>query len=287
MNWPSSNSFKAVRQWIDSKLAASFDEREAGSIGRILMEEVSQQTRAMLLMNDYKFSESELNKLNDSIAELILGKPLQQVLGNAYFLDFNFFVTKDTLAPRPETEELVLYASKEIPANATVLDIGTGTGCIAISLKALRPDLTVQACDVSLEALAIAASNAKRNGVEVEFFESDILTDELKMTYHAIVSNPPYIPISEAAHMDERVVKYEPGLALFVEDAHPLKFYKRILDLASKSLTQEGQLFFECHKDFAKEVHEESLIYFKAARLVKDMQGNNRMVMASNLRYDK
>ncbi len=284
MNWPSSNTFIAVRSWAEHKLSTAFDPRETSNVVRVLLEEVSQQSRALLLVNNYKFSESELNKLNDALKELVEGKPLQHVLGHADFLGFNFFVTKDTLAPRPETEELVQQAVQSIPLGATVVDIGTGTGCIAVSLKALRQDLIVAACDVSKAALAVAKTNADRMGVEVEFLELNILTEGLPQTYKVIISNPPYIPNSEANQMDDRVVKHEPSLALFVENHEPLVFYERILQLTKSNLAPTGQLYFECHEAFAKQVHERTQIFFESSRLVRDLQGKNRMVIASNKR---
>ncbi|WP_304062655.1 peptide chain release factor N(5)-glutamine methyltransferase [Pedobacter glucosidilyticus] len=224
---------------------------------------------------------------DDYLTKLALKQPLQQVLGYTYFYNLKFKVNKHVLIPRPETEELVYMMLQECgkTSNQEILDIGTGSGCIAISLKKNLPTAQVHAIDVSEEALKIAYTNAKENGVEVHFKKDNALAlkaDDYPK-FHIIVSNPPYIALSEKQNMHDNVVNFEPHLALFVEDDAPLIFYDKIADFALKNLYPNGLLFFEINQNLAVETQE--LIQKKGfkAQIIKDLNNNNRFIKAQLL----
>lgn len=286
MSWPADNSYLQVKRWFEEQVASRYDEREAQNIARIVLEHNANLSRALLITTDYKFSESQLNTLASVALELGKGKPLQQITGRASFLDIELEVDENVLIPRPETEELVMLAAEHIPKGGVVLDIGTGTGAIALALKSKRPDLSVEGCDVSTKALSLAKKNKEVLDLDVLLFEKDILTDELDKTYDAIISNPPYIPNADKSTMEAGVLDFEPPLALFVEDDDPLLFYNRIITLASNHLTTSGSLFFECHRDFAQDVASACKTFFLEVELIQDLQSNDRMVMAKVLKSD-
>jgi release factor glutamine methyltransferase len=194
------------------------------------------------------------------------------------------YVDKNVLIPRPETEELVQWIvdrNKVLKPDLQVLDIGTGSGCIAIALKRKLPSATVYACDVSGAALNVAAKNAAALGAPINFIEADIL-DKATWTnfpeFDIIVSNPPYIPRNEQSEMSKNVVAHEPHLALFVDNEDPLVFYRAIKAFAEKKLSSEGELFFEIHEDLADQTAQ----LFQRSELRKDMQGKNRMLRILN-----
>ena len=284
MNWPADNSYTQVKRWFEDQLAERYAERERQNIARIMLEQNAKMSRALLVANDYKFSESQLNSLADFALELRKGKPLQHLLGSTSFLDIELLVNEHTLIPRPETEELVMLSAKQIVKGGKVVDIGTGTGAIALALKFHRPDVMVEACDVSEEALSLAMKNADTLNLDVSFFRKDILTEGLSGTYDAIISNPPYIPNADKSTMEKGVLDFEPHLALFVDDTAPLVFYLRIISLATRHLSSNGQLYFECHKSYAKEVAEACEPHFQEVELHQDLQANDRMVVAKVLK---
>ncbi|MEZ4779624.1 MAG: peptide chain release factor N(5)-glutamine methyltransferase [Flavobacteriaceae bacterium] len=210
-------------------------------------------------------------------------EPIQYILGETQFYGLPFNVTPDTLIPRPETEELVDWIVSEFLHKKTelkLLDIGTGSGCIAISLAKSSPNATVSALDISKEALQVASRNAKANKVKVNFIESDILkVESLPEMYDVIVSNPPYVRNSEKKQMQKNVLDFEPSSALFVEDNNPLVFYSKIAALASKHLNPNGLLFFEINEYLSKELIQ--LLekeHFTNIELKKDFYGKDRML---------
>lgn len=208
--------------------------------------------------------------------------PVQYVLGETEFCGLNFVVGESVLIPRPETEELVAWIAEETKPDALILDIGTGSGCIAVSLKKFLPGSEVYACDISTEALNVARLNADKNNQQVIFFEMDILnTTTAERKYHLIVSNPPYIPESEIDTILPQVKDYEPHQALFVTDDDPLIFYRKIAIYAQQHLYPGGKLFFEIHRDYAnacvsmlKDKNFDNII------MKKDISGNDRMIRA-------
>ena len=212
--------------------------------------------------------------------------PVQYVLGEAWFYKRKFFVNNDVLIPRPETEELVEWIIEEIkqkPASCSILDIGTGSGCIPISLKKEMPHCSVSAIDVSEAALKIAQQNATELKADVHFFKVDFL-DEKQWNklprFDIIISNPPYIPIKESAMLDKNVTDFEPSVALFVEDDDPFIFYTKIARFAQWHLSPGGKIFVEVHEEYAtdvKNIFEENSF---VATIKKDIYGKERMVSA-------
>ena len=272
---------EAYREFVEV-LASIYGTGEAKSIARIVFEDV---------FSVYDFSsEAELNigqqlELEKIQKRLQKHEPVQYVFGMADFYGLKFKVTPDVLIPRQETEELVywiLETAKESPSILNLLDIGTGSGCIPVSIKKNMSKLAVSGIDISQKALDIASENAKRNSVEVDFLKFDILKEEAwdKLgSFDIIVSNPPYIPLKESDLMPDSVKLFEPEEALFVYDEDPLLFYKKISSFALKHLTPGGWLFFECNEFNAKKAL--ALLEqfgFEDCQLMKDLNGKERML---------
>ena len=220
--------------------------------------------------------------LLDAVERLKQHEPIQYILGAAYFADSLFQVTPDVLIPRTETEEWVTFLRHAIAPPTTVLDIGTGSGCIAITLKKYFSAASVEALDCSQAALRIADSNARKLGVAIKYIQADILTQALPpRRWSLIVSNPPYVRMQEKKYMKPTVLDYEPHLALFVEDTNPLVFYKRIIQLARAHLEPKGTLCLEINEVFSKKIVD--LLHraqFKETVLHKDLHAKARWIMA-------
>src|SRR5690606_7892180 len=221
------------------------------------------------------------NRLQDN-------EPIQYITQQANFFGYDFKVSPATLIPRPETEELVDWVLNEMKKqpqkNWRVLDIGTGTGCIPITIKKEFPLAEVFAMDISTEALNIAKQNAENLNASVTFIEQNILSTKQLDSYDIIISNPPYVRNLEKAEISENVLQHEPHLALFVDDNDPLIFYRKITQLAQKSLTENGLLFFEINQYLGNEMHEMVSEYFKTIELKKDFIQNDRMMKCSVIR---
>jgi release factor glutamine methyltransferase len=279
------------RPYFIDQVAPFFDKEEAESFFYLIIENFRNLKRVDLVMQpDLFFSETELIQLEQIIAELKLQKPIQYILGSTEFYGLPFEVNPHTLIPRPETEELVDWILKSQKLedgrrktedkSIKMLDIGTGSGCIAISLAKNLPQARVSAIDVSVEALATAKKNAALNEVDVQFICQNILeTRSLTTTYDIIVSNPPYVRMLEKQEIKTNVLDFEPHLALFVEDNDALLFYRKIAQLAQHNLNENGLLFFEINQYLAKETIEllENL-HFKSIELRQDIYGNDRMI---------
>lgn len=244
-----------------------------------------------LKLND-NINQSELIDIYDCAKNLALGKPLQYILGECEFYGLVFKVNKHVLIPRPETEELVELILKEARNKGKILDIGTGSGCIAIALKKHNLTHDIYAFDISLEALKLAKTNAQLNDCSVNFYEVDILksldfTALKTQTFDTIVSNPPYIHHNEKSQMANHVLSHEPHLALFVDDEDVCIFYKKIIDLCSNHLALNGHLYFELNPETAhlvKQYAEESQL-FESLELIKDMSGKQRFLKAVRFGY--
>ncbi len=239
-----------------SSLRGLYPRGEAEAIAMRLLEELYSLGRADLLLDHDKelMPDPRAEKM---LGELLSGRPLQYVTGHGEFMGLDFKLGEGVLIPRPETEELVLWVIDSLrSASASaprILDIGTGSGCIAVSLKSALPHCNVSALDRSPEALAIAAENAGRNRCEIEFTEHDILGGMPRGEFDCIVSNPPYVLNSEATSMRSNVLDHEPHVALFVDDSDPLLFYRAIALGARESLSPGGLLFFEINERFGSE----------------------------------
>lgn len=274
---------KQYRKYFLEKLTPLFDSMEAEQFFAITLEELKGWKRTDLALNpDAELSGAEIEKWNAVLGELETQKPIQYIFGKAHFYGLEFEVNPNTLIPRPETEELVewIVAENKYKGQLSLLDIGTGTGCIAISLAKNLPDASVSAIDVSEGALATAKRNAKHNSVEVNFILKDILAAEtLPQEYDVIVSNPPYVRNLEKEEIKENVLQYEPHLALFVDDNDPLLFYRKIAQLAKTQLSPNGRLYFEINQYLGPEtVQMLEDMGFVNIELRKDIYGNDRMV---------
>jgi release factor glutamine methyltransferase len=265
-----------------------YDKEEIESFFYIILEELHQKKRIdIALAPNLIISENDLKKWDAIVEQLKLEIPIQYCLGKTNFFGLDFEVNNATLIPRPETEELVslVLSENRLVNNSTprILDIGTGSGCIAIALAKNLPTASVTAIDVSSDALAVAKKNAERNNVQVFFIQRDILrTTDLGPQFDCIVSNPPYVRHLEKEEMKKNVLDYEPHLALFVADDDALVFYKKIGELALKSLVQGGKLYFEINQYLGKEtVTLLEQMGYKKVQLLKDCYGNDRMIRAS------
>ena len=263
---------------IRDAIASLYGEREAEMIGRMVVcDKLSYNLSQLVAHYD---EECEVAELKSIIEELRRGRPVQYVLGRAEFCDFVFEVAEGVLIPRPETEELVYRIAESAKRGARILDIGTGSGAIAIALTKLVKEAKVVAIDISSEALAIAKKNAERLGAEVEFVEADALGDLSRLgEFDIIVSNPPYIPQSDIVDMRKNVVDFEPHTALFVPDNDILKFYVATAENAQKMLREDGSLWFEIYEKAGAELCEMLQAKgFAQTELIEDSNLKPRMV---------
>ena len=272
-------------QFIDA-LTPLYDAVEAESFFYLILEEKNQLKRIDLALRpDLVFLEAETVVWNSILEQLKKEIPIQYLLGKTSFYGLDFEVNEDVLIPRPETEELVEWIIKSQKPKGesqkiSILDIGTGSGCIAISLAKNILNAQVFAIDVSEKALATAKKNAENNSVNVTFFNQNILeTEDLQRQFDIIVSNPPYVRNLEKEEIKKNVLDNEPHLALFVEDDDALIFYKKIAKLAQKNLSENGQMYFEINQYLGKEMIDllEGM-NFKNIELRKDIYGNDRMI---------
>ncbi|GAB1462585.1 peptide chain release factor N(5)-glutamine methyltransferase [Pedobacter sp.] len=270
------------------KLVELYDADEAHSLFLLVLEELLGYKRTDYILNKQTdVNEVDLLKLKNILIDLSTGKPVQYIFNCTEFYGLKFKVNPSVLIPRPETEELVewvLGQCEQQPA-LKLLDIGTGSGCIAISLKKHMPQATVCAIDVAADALATASQNADLNKVDVTFILDDILhpTATYYDDFDVIVSNPPYIKDDEKLEMHENVLANEPHLALFVSNERPLIFYEAIADFALVNLKKNGHLFFEINANLSMEtIQMLGNKGFKNIKLRLDMQGKERMVYAQN-----
>lgn len=256
-------------------------ERESDSIASILLEEYWGLTKTDLVLNNpLQIKNHERRFLEDIISRLLNHEPIQYILGKALFLGREFHVTPDVLIPRPETEELVLLVKKVNPfIHPSILDIGTGSGCIAISLALEIPGSNLTACDNSMKALKVAHENAARFSQTINFAEIDIFNmPEQFKKYDIIVSNPPYVPESEKEHMPKNVLDFEPADAIFVKDRDLLVYYRQIIESSKDLLEFKGMVFFEINETLGDRVtyllKEKGFI----AHIKKDIHNKNRFV---------
>ncbi|MBK6521295.1 MAG: peptide chain release factor N(5)-glutamine methyltransferase [Bacteroidia bacterium] len=279
------NKVKHLVSFFQSELSKLYSKDEINELSfRVFEHFLNFKREDLLLREEELINQSELLLIYDAVKELATAKPLQYVLGEAYFYKYTFEVNEHVLIPRPETEELVEIIYKENKEfTGSILDMGTGSGCIPISLKCLLPKAKVEACDISDEALALAKRNAERNKAEVMFFKDNILEfASHTLHYDIIVSNPPYIKLSESDQIHDNVKKHEPHLALFVDGNDAIVFYKKIIDLCETNLNSRGKLYFELNPLTAHDVkaYAESKKLFTTIELKKDLSGNLRFLKA-------
>lgn len=285
------NKLSSLYEFYKNELLSIYDEDELYAIFELVCEKYLNYSKTEVKQHfNENINQSNLINIYNAGVELKKGTPIQYILKEAYFYNLKFNVNSSTLIPRPETEELVDLIIKEFKQETknnqtlNILDIGTGSGCIPITLKKHLPDAKVVGIDISEEALEVAKSNSIKNNVEVEFLKLNILSQLIthNSTFNTIVSNPPYVLNSEAQQMDARVLEHEPHLALFVEDNDPIIFYKRIIDLCSKHLEEKGWLFFELNPLYATSVknYANDCKIFNFTEILNDMSGKQRFLKA-------
>jgi release factor glutamine methyltransferase len=275
---------KEIKNIYHSELDAIYPKEEVDSFFYLAITHFLDLERFVLaLQPNLALSKNEEQPLFEVLHQLRLEKPIQYILGSTHFMDINFNVNENVLIPRPETEELVrwvledyqMYENNEI----SILDIGTGSGCIAIALAKYLKRAKVYGLDMSKKALEVAKENALKNQVKIEFVHADILkTESFNQKVDIIVSNPPYVRFLEKENMRSNVIKNEPGPALFVPDDDPLVFYRKIIELAKGSLKPGGRLYVEINQYLGKETKALMKNNFIEVELRKDMFGNDRML---------
>jgi release factor glutamine methyltransferase len=269
-----------VKEYIIHSLENLYGKEESLAIANSLLSHILSASVLQSFDNiaPSNIAQNDLLKIEAVVKRLVKSEPLQYVLEEAWFYDVPFYVNKYVLIPRSETEELVDYVLK---SDLFILDIGTGSGCIPVTLKNNLPYARVYGLDVSEEALKVANKNAQKLNIDVTFIQADILNDELAALpdFDIIISNPPYITETEKNEMHSNVIAHEPHLALFVSDGNPLQFYEAIVKVAGKNLKKGGYLYFEINSAFGSEVKKtmEKNGFSKVA-ITKDMQGKDRIV---------
>ena len=275
------NKISTLKEFALERIGEVYDAREARNVVNELFRHYLNFSAADLVVkaND-TVSESQMLLIYKAAKRIAQHEPLQYVLGSAYFFGMDLHVNSSVLIPRPETEELVRCILDEIkPNNHSVIDIGTGSGAIALALKKAQSSWNVCGVDVSKEALQVAQINSTELQLEVEWKEVNILEENLpEGNWNTIVSNPPYIPVSEGSEIRPSVVEHEPHLALFVPENDPLLFYRRILELAKNCETVK-QVFFEIHENYATETLALGEQFYWKGELKKDLQGKSRMLL--------
>lgn len=284
------NTLAEALDYMKSNLVHKFSNSEIRTLQRtIFEEEFGCSASDLILGKDQRLSESDLLRVRAFVKRLLADEPLQYIIGHTIFGNLKIKCDARALIPRPETEELVfkiLDNKNNFIENPKVLDVCTGSGCIALALKSHWPTAIVSALDISEDALSLAKENAENVCMDVNFLQVDALqlNDDMRLTsqnWDIIVSNPPYIPNKDKAIMHENVLAYEPALALFVEDFQPIVFYEKIIEFASKHLTPSGLLAFELHESYTDEVAECcSQNSFSTVEIFKDLQGKSRMLLA-------
>lgn len=275
---------KRIAQIIYDELSGYYTRSEVSALTRIIATEmlgVAQMT--YFLKDDVTLKAEQEAMLFNAIERLKKQEPIQYIQGYSDFCGLRFKVTPATLIPRPETSELVEWVASEATGNERILDIGTGSGCIAISLAHKLPESNVTAWDISTAALAVAAENSRNNGTEVTFERVDILSYEPKSAqFYIIVSNPPYIKENEKSTMHNNVLDWEPHTALFVPDSDPLLFYRTIAEKGLQMLVPNGTLYFEINRAHGTETMKMLADYgYTDIELRKDFADNDRMIKAT------
>ena len=274
------------KRYFKSELSELYTEAESAQLYSIFLYEKTGFDR----FQQRRFAHQELlisdeEELKEIIEELKTGKPYQQILGHTEFYGKKFFVDENVLIPRPETEELVELAKIEIQnlkskiQNLKLLDIGTGSGIIPITLKKHFPNAEISAIDISEKALEIAQKNADFHKKEINFIQADFLNTELTEKYDIIISNPPYIGIDENPEIEDSVKGFEPNIALFSPTSDALIFYKKFAKDGEKYLNENGMIFLEINQKLGKETLE-LFSNYSESRLIKDLSGNDRFVLA-------
>jgi release factor glutamine methyltransferase len=281
------NSIASVLGYFEERLSPTFSSREIKAIAKsFIAKRLNWESSDFLIRQKDTVSESDLLYFRNAVKRVIAGEPVQYVLGTTFFYNLEIDTDKRALIPRPETEELVDWMIKDFNSlkEGSLIDIGTGSGCIALAMKKALPLWSVTAVDISNEALSLVAQNALKNQLEIALIEDSALNFNEALyadKYTVIVSNPPYIPKKDSDQMAQHVLDFEPAMALFVSDNDSLIFYQKIAEFALKKLALDGTLYVELNENLAKET--EALlnkIGFNKTEMRQDLQGRNRMLKA-------
>ena len=278
-------NFKIASKYIQEQLSTIYSIREAQQISNLVLEDITHLTQTeRLVAFEQDLSPYQIHRLENHLHQLKQHKPIQQVLGYAWFCGNKFFVNEHVLIPRPETEELIdLIINENENTAINILDIGTGSGCIAISLKKKIPLANVTAIDISAFALQVAHQNAENLHQSINIKQLDFLNEESWIelgNFDVLVSNPPYIKQSEQIEMAENVIKHEPHVALFVPDDNALIFYKKIAEFAKNHLREDGVIYVEINETLRKETAEVFTNKGFQTKIIIDMQEKNRFIKA-------
>ncbi len=282
-----SNLVKDIRNYYCEQLCYIYDKNEANAMILILLEHYFNINRVkMTLEPQLRLSESEMLTFHFAVKDLLKNKPIQYIIGETEFYDLKFKVNENVLIPRPETSELVMKIVNSqrstVNGQQSILDIGTGSGCIAISLAKHLPNSKVYALDISEKALEVAKENAVNNNVNVTFIHDDILSlkNKIETKFDIIVSNPPYVRELEKAEMRDNVLNWEPHNALFVSDNNPLIFYRSILEFAKSHLKENGEIWFEINEFLGKEMTKLcNEMGFSQVEVFNDFRGKERILL--------
>jgi release factor glutamine methyltransferase len=275
---------KELQQNISLRLSSFLFEGEVRAVVNLVMEHFTGCNSLFINLNPQtEVDVFTVNRINEAVNHLLKNEPVQYALGETVFCKLPFMVSDSVLIPRPETEELVFWVIKENQKALKVLDICTGSGCIAVSLAKNIKNSSVYAVEISKEALNMAQKNAELNDVEVNFMQYDIFSSDflysMDMKFDVIVSNPPYVRDMEKSCMHSRVLDYEPHIALFVDDEHPLLFYHKILQFGKTHLSSGGKLYFEINENYGNEMIDLYENYgYTNVRLKQDIHGKDRMI---------
>ncbi len=276
---------------IITELQTIYSIREASIMADWLFEKRANLLKADIVKNPEEIlPQSTIRKINNDVIRLLNHEPIQYILEEAWFYKMQLYINKNVLIPRPETEEMVELMLKEIthnPQPVSIIDIGTGSGCIALSLKKQAPFASVTAVDISKRALDVAVENALTFELDIAFREINFLDEsewQLLRLYDYVVSNPPYIPFQEKDQLEKNVADYEPGIALFVPDDDPFIFYKKIAIFGQWHLSKNGKIFVEVHEALAYKVARLFSQKYKDVKVHRDMYGKSRFVTASQSR---
>jgi release factor glutamine methyltransferase len=268
-----------------SELRQIYTEKESDSIARLIMEHLGYQLSDILLHPDQAPSPSTVEQINEFVAEIPTGKPIQYILGQTYFCDLKIAVDNNVLIPRPETEEMVEHIKALTPQPPlTIIDLGTGSGCLALALKHYFPDAEVSGVDISKGALSVARENGRLNNLLINWEEMDLLNEHSWHRAHSfslVVSNPPYVMNNEKKGMAKNVIGFEPWSALFVEDHDPLIFYRAIASFCNQYLEEKGEVWVEINEQLGKET---AGIFkmegFSQVRIQRDIHEKERYINA-------
>ena len=263
-----------------TKLSVTYQKEEVLSFFKILCEEYLNITPTkLLLVGEELINKEQLDMFSKVIIRLLNEEPIQYILNTTSFYGLDFICTPSALIPRPETEELVDWILKSEKNKISILDIGTGTGCIPISLAKNNTDYTVSALEISDVALELAKDNTQKNEVDISFISADIFSYISEKKYDLIVSNPPYVRNLEKIKIQNNVLNFEPSLALFVDDDDPLVFYRAILEFAKSNLSEKGSVYFEINENLFNEMESLLASYrFSEIELKKDVFGKYRFI---------